>query len=628
MRRACGNGGRSGGNVPMRRLLLLAAFLLAAPLALTSPVGASTAPTSSGARSAERPAAPAHAFRTAGCTTTVALRHGTKVVTVRGTRVVTVRSMRVVTVRRVKIVRVRLRHHGRLVWVRRRVAYQRRERVPYRHRKRELYRHRKRVVYRFHVTKRHCPPPRPTASLTLSTSTLPATGGTVDLRYAATNASNCTLTSVPPLWSGSDPIAVSCNGDHQESVPATSSEQSWSITFTADGNRGQHATAVQTLTEQAPPAAPALPPVPAVSPGGGGTFGGGGAPGTGGGWPPVNSGGGTPPGGGGGTTPTPPSTALSITTTTLPDATEGAAYATQLAASGGSAPYAWSVVGGAPPAGLALSPAGALTGTATTTGTTSFTVQVTDSSAPTHEVAYATLSITVDLPSFPGLQSANWSGYIWPSTSLVTGVAGNWTVPTLDCTTTPNAGMSSWVGTGGAGGSSGDLLQTGIDSDCVNGVQQDIGWWQEQPEQVGGNFSSFPVSPGDVITAAVSDASGTWQTVLDDTTTGRAGVLVAGQSWGVGPDSGNAYTVQGDATGVSYAGGYTGEWIVEDYTLVATMQEVAFADFGSVAFTNMGLSPGPWYVEPQDEVELIKGGRVVATPTLPNNSTMTVTYTG
>lgn len=112
-------------------------------------------------------------------------------------------------------------------------------------------------------------------------------------------------------------------------------------------------------------------------------------------------------------------------------------------------------------------------------------MQVTDASAPTHETASASFPITVVLPPFPGERSANWAGYTWASTSLVTGVSGTWTVPTLDCAATPNATMASWVGTGGAGGSSGDLLQTGVQSDCANGTQQDVGWWQEQPESVG-----------------------------------------------------------------------------------------------------------------------------------------------
>jgi hypothetical protein len=68
-----------------------------------------------------------------------------------------------------------------------------------------------------------------------------------------------------------------------------------------------------------------------------------------------------------------------ITTTTLPAGQVAFAYSETLQASGGTPPYAWSVVAGALPNGIALDPAtGAVSGTPTTAGTASFTVQVSD----------------------------------------------------------------------------------------------------------------------------------------------------------------------------------------------------------------------------------------------------------
>ena len=72
---------------------------------------------------------------------------------------------------------------------------------------------------------------------------------------------------------------------------------------------------------------------------------------------------------------------IAFTTTSLPDGTVGAAYNAKLAASGGTAPYIWSVVSGKLPAGLALSGAGVITGTPTTSGTVTFYLQVKDSSS-------------------------------------------------------------------------------------------------------------------------------------------------------------------------------------------------------------------------------------------------------
>src|SRR6202035_5720902 len=82
-----------------------------------------------------------------------------------------------------------------------------------------------------------------------------------------------------------------------------------------------------------------------------------------------------------------------------------------LAANGGTTPYAWVIVGGGGnlPAGLHLHNAtGVIDGTPTGTGTTSFTVQVTDSETPAVTVTQP-LSITVGTtaatptPAVPGL---------------------------------------------------------------------------------------------------------------------------------------------------------------------------------------------------------------------------------
>ncbi|GAA5196380.1 hypothetical protein GCM10023322_65150 [Rugosimonospora acidiphila] len=59
----------------------------------------------------------------------------------------------------------------------------------------------------------------------------------------------------------------------------------------------------------------------------------------------------------------------------------GAAYSDQLAVTGGTAPFAWSISAGALPAGLSLNPTtGLLSGTPSVAGTFSFTVRVVDAS--------------------------------------------------------------------------------------------------------------------------------------------------------------------------------------------------------------------------------------------------------
>jgi surface protein len=76
-------------------------------------------------------------------------------------------------------------------------------------------------------------------------------------------------------------------------------------------------------------------------------------------------------------TSTNPIPSLTITTTSLPNGILGEAYSTTLAATGGDGNYSWAVSSGSLPAGLSLSASGAITGTPTTAGDASFTVQVT-----------------------------------------------------------------------------------------------------------------------------------------------------------------------------------------------------------------------------------------------------------
>jgi subtilisin family serine protease len=83
----------------------------------------------------------------------------------------------------------------------------------------------------------------------------------------------------------------------------------------------------------------------------------------------------------------------SITTNSLPAATQNVAYSANVVATGGATPYTWSLTSGALPAGLQLNAnTGAIAGTPSTAGTSNFTVQVADSNA---NVATQALSIIV-----------------------------------------------------------------------------------------------------------------------------------------------------------------------------------------------------------------------------------------
>ncbi|HKF20091.1 MAG TPA: putative Ig domain-containing protein [Candidatus Angelobacter sp.] len=85
---------------------------------------------------------------------------------------------------------------------------------------------------------------------------------------------------------------------------------------------------------------------------------------------------------------------MGISTTSLPSAVQGMAYSAALQAIGGKAPYTWSM-SGTMPTGVVFNSNGNIAGTPTALGTSSFSVQVTDSSSP-QLTAQLPLSITVN----------------------------------------------------------------------------------------------------------------------------------------------------------------------------------------------------------------------------------------
>lgn len=97
--------------------------------------------------------------------------------------------------------------------------------------------------------------------------------------------------------------------------------------------------------------------------------------------------------------------ALSISTTSpVPAGTAGSPYSTTFAAENGVPPYTWVVIAGNP-GGLTLTQSGTLQGTPQTTGTYSFTVQVTDSAAAHASQQFSLAingpSLTVTAPTLP-----------------------------------------------------------------------------------------------------------------------------------------------------------------------------------------------------------------------------------
>ena len=94
---------------------------------------------------------------------------------------------------------------------------------------------------------------------------------------------------------------------------------------------------------------------------------------------------------------------LSITSTTLPGATTGVAYAQLLAATGGTPPYTWTLAGGSLPAGMGLASTGTVFGTSPKAGSYTFTVRVTDSTGAfvvgSFSIAVTPPAVTITTPS-------------------------------------------------------------------------------------------------------------------------------------------------------------------------------------------------------------------------------------
>ena len=229
--------------------------------------------------------------------------------------------------------------------------------------------------------------------------------------------------------------------------------------------------------------------------------------------------------------------------------------------------------------------------------------------------------------------SNNWSGYLLPSTHGVFRlVGGSWRVPRLDCGAPTDAESSAWVGIGGVrwrdGASSGTLLQTGTNSNCEAGIQVNDGWAEEVPSRPNRQivFSNFPISAGDTIDAQVyKSASGIWCTRVTDMTSGRFGLLQVGSNWSIFSSRGVAIgPEQGSAAGLSYRGGYSAEWIVEDPTDSGSKRIEPLADFKNVTFRDLTTDLAHWSLPLSDGVEMVQHGRLVSFPTAVANGQFTI----
>ena len=121
-----------------------------------------------------------------------------------------------------------------------------------------------------------------------------------------------------------------------------------------------------------------------------------------------------------------PAGSLQVTTTSLPDGTNGLFYNQQLSASGGQPPYNWSLSPGSAslPPGLSLATNGVLSGTPTNSATFFFSVRVTDFASDTIDQGLTLTVVATTNPPLTSLYSFSGGDGSSPN-GLVQGSDGN-----------------------------------------------------------------------------------------------------------------------------------------------------------------------------------------------------------
>ncbi|MDA8975120.1 discoidin domain-containing protein [Akkermansiaceae bacterium] len=128
-------------------------------------------------------------------------------------------------------------------------------------------------------------------------------------------------------------------------------------------------------------------------------------------------------GGPSGTYPVPGDTKPTITTSSLPNGAIGVSYQEALSAGAGDSPLTWSISAGSLPVGVSMNSSGFISGTPTTSGTSNFTVIVSDVDSDSDTQA---LSLIIDAE--PGPDPAKFSlsgGDVIASMSQSPNIAGN-----------------------------------------------------------------------------------------------------------------------------------------------------------------------------------------------------------
>ncbi|HEY1762590.1 MAG TPA: G1 family glutamic endopeptidase [Acidimicrobiales bacterium] len=171
--------------------------------------------------------------------------------------------------------------------------------------------------------------------------------------------------------------------------------------------------------------------------------------------------------------------------------------------------------------------------------------------------------------------SYNWAGYAL-NNGTFNAVSGSWIVPSVSCSSPSDFYASQWVGIDGNDPGDPYVIQDGTSSDCA-GTTAVYGAWYEflNDASIDNGFAdplpttTYPVAPGDAMSASVSYAANAWTFTLVNST----------EHWTFS----RAATEPSPPPAQSSA-----EWIVEAPELYegGSYVESSVADFDPVTFTN------------------------------------------
>jgi len=273
-----------------------------------------------------------------------------------------------------------------------------------------------------------------------------------------------------------------------------------------------------------------------------------------------------------------------ITTTSLPNGVQNAAYSATLSGSGGTTPYSWSIISGSLPPGLTLnSTSGEISGTPTTTGTTGFAVRLEDANGLSTN---RSLTITINL-----------NAVTISTTSLPDGTQQSAYSATL--TATGGATPYSWSI---ASGSLPAGLSLNSSSGMISGTPQSAG------------TSNFTVQVADAdsqsatkqLSIVIQSSGGGSETYIEETHSSivytgawylNGGSFNSGSSAVLAMDAGASATVHFAGTGITWIG-YSDEWsgianVYVDGVILSTPDTYRSpAQNQAPEYSITGLSPG------------------------------------